>query len=367
MFFNIKSNYFFSKVATGLIYIITFPFKFKKSKKNNDKIGIIVLHKLGDSVFTIPALKQIINYHKKNIFLICFSETIPIFKIVFSSINYIGLLHDDFLFNERVIKYKAKKKLKKLNFSTIYDLTGAINSATILYNYPAKEIIGINEIYYKTIYTKHSRIRSEPHITDIYLDAIKSTVPLKNFNDDQIIENIHGEYIIIHPFASLESKEWGLKKYIYLAEHLNKKYNCILVVPPQKISTDLLSELSIKKIKVIETQTIPELIEIIKKSFLLIGNDSGPVHIANLLGKSTFTIYGPTNPLFHKPLTGKNKYIIREIPCTPKSSEKLCFTCAGRIGCPSFECINNLSFNEVKKEVDEFIKTLEKQNTEIEV
>jgi ADP-heptose:LPS heptosyltransferase len=362
MFFNkhIRLNHVIKKIVIKILL-----FRSNKALNNNNRIGIIALHKLGDSIFTIPAIKQIINHHKKNIFLVCFSETTSIFKIIFSSINFIELSHNDFFLSNRIAKHKTRKGLKKLNFSTIYDLTGAINSATLLLNNPAKDIIGINETYYKPIYTRFSKIRSEPHMTDIYLDAIKSVIPFKNFERITIKNNGVNKYIIIHPFASIESKEWGLNKYICLTEHLNKRYNCVIVTPTNKISADVLSQIIKKKIKVVETKTTAELIETIKHCSLLIGNDSGPVHIANLLGKPTFTIYGPTNPLFHKPLEGRNKYIIKEIPCSPKLTEKMCFTCAGRIGCPSFECINKLSFKEVKDSVDEFIESLEKQNTKI--
>jgi ADP-heptose:LPS heptosyltransferase len=120
-----------------------------------------------------------------------------------------------------------------------------------------------------------------------------------------------------------------------------------------------------KKIKFIETKTTADLIEVIKRCALLIGNDSGPVHIANLLGKPTFTIYGPTNPDFHKPLDGINKYIIKEIPCSPRTNEKMCFTYGGMIGCPSFECMNNLNVEEVKTSVDDFILSLEKMKMEL--
>jgi heptosyltransferase-2 len=79
----------------------------------------------------------------------------------------------------------------------------------------------------------------------------------------------------------------------------------------------------------------------------MISNDSGPLYIASLMGKPTFTIYGPTNPLFHLPLGSKHNYIRHLISCSPAETEKYCFTNAGRDGCPSFECMNQLKVDEV--------------------
>jgi len=163
----------------------------------------------------------------------------------------------------------------------------------------------------------------------------------------------------------LKEKEWGLRKYISLVESLVGKYKCCIVTPENKIPKDIIREIREKNIDFIETKSISELIRVIKRCLLFIGNDSGPTNIANLLGKPTFTIYGPTNPDFHKPLLGQNDYIVKKINCSPQTNEKMCFTQRTTRGCPSFECMNRLTVDEVKKSVIEFISSVENQNIEI--
>jgi ADP-heptose:LPS heptosyltransferase len=82
------------------------------------------------------------------------------------------------------------------------------------------------------------------------------------------------------------------------------------------------------------------------------------LQIAALLGKATFTIYGPTNPEFHLPFGKYHAYVQKNISCSPKKNEKFCFTDAGRDGCPSFECMNLLSVEEVIPRVMDFISRL---------
>lgn len=369
MFFTkyIKNNFILNWIMIVLSNtVIVFSKLFNFYPKNSDKENIVViaLHRLGDSVFTIPALRNIVNYHGDKIYLICFPETEPIFRIAFNSLNYIHIEHNDIHFDNRIAGRKAKKILKSLRPSTIYDLTGTIVSATLLFGSSAKNIIGINEPFYKAIYSKYNEIRKEPHLMDKYIDAIKNILPVTVTSYYNGENNLSGKYILIHPFTSLEEKEWGLKKYISLAEHLNSIYKCVIVAPSNKIPADIVSELNQKKIDFIETKSVSELIELMKLCSIFIGNDSGPTNIANLLGKPTFTIYGPTNPDFHKPKEGLNDFIIKKRICSPNFDEKMCFTQTKLKGCPAFECMNNLTLDEVKLKVMNFITSVEnhKQN-----
>jgi len=358
MFFyeHIRSKPFNEKVAIFIINFLikTLRFFIINKKQNSENIVIIALHRLGDSVFTIPAIKQIINHHKKNIFLISYPETIPIYNIVFKLINIIELRHNNFFTNDQLARSAARKTIRNLNPSIIYDMTGNVTSASLIFNISATEIIGMNDPYYRSIYTKYKNIRKEPHITDNYLDAIHSVIPFTN-RDETTDQNYQiKEFVLIHPFASKNSKEWGLNKFIKLGIELNNKYKCAIVAPPNLISDDIKNEIDKQGLEVFETKSTAELVDVLSRCLLLIGNDSGAVHIANLLGKPTFTIYGPTNPDYHKPLTGRNDYIIKSLKCSSKKNEKICFTFGG-VFCPSNECMQALSFDVVYEKVNNFL------------
>lgn len=96
----------------------------------------------------------------------------------------------------------------------------------------------------------------------------------------------------------------------------------------------------------------------IKQCSVAIGNDTGTIHIASYLGKPTFTIYGPTNPVYHLPYGKNHRYIQCRLKCSPLPNEKVCFTFGGRIGCPSNECMNLLSAKDVVDNVYDFIHFL---------
>lgn len=360
MLFNkyIRGNPKLNNIAIGIFNLLFKIFKyFKLKRKNSEQIAVVLLHRLGDSVFTLPAIKQLLKHYPKNLTLICFIETSPIYKIALKTINFIELDSDDFYFSRRIANGKARKKLRELNPSIIYDLTGTSASASLIFNCPSKEIIGLNEPYYKSIYTGYVRVRTEPHITENYLDVVRMIFPEDSDSDIKSNPDYSGDYILIHPFAGVGSKEWSLFKYIDLAESLNKVSKCIIVAQPNKISIDVKEEIRNKNIDLVVTESTIELIDIIKDCFLFIGNDSGPVHIANLLGKPTYTIYGPTNPDFHKPLTGINEFVIKDMECSPKHNNKMCITFGG-VYCPSFECMHNLRLSGVKKQIFQYLNKI---------
>jgi ADP-heptose:LPS heptosyltransferase len=91
-------------------------------------------------------------------------------------------------------------------------------------------------------------------------------------------------------------------------------------------------------------------IEEIRKHSDIICNDSGPSHLAELLGKRTFTLFGPANPAVHKKHNHLN-YIIREIiSCSPAGNEKLCFANGGR-DCPSNVCMQRISVDKTYESI----------------
>ncbi|MHA1989070.1 MAG: glycosyltransferase family 9 protein, partial [Promethearchaeota archaeon] len=289
--------------------------------------------------------------------IFCYTEVVPIYKLGLTSVDFCTVERGYFYFRDRIAGNKARKLLKELNPEIIYDLTGVMTSASLIFTSRAKEMIGKNRDVFKPIYDYYSPLIFKSHLMDFYLDSISSKLPslmqdsLKEFPVD-----LNGKRrVLIHPFAGWKAKEWNLTKFVELAASLNKDYDIALITFLNSISEDIQVEIERKKITLIETRSVNNLINCIKDSAVLIGNDSGPVQIASLLGKPTFSIYGPTNPEFHIPLGDYHKYCNSELKCMPSEGEKLCFTNGGRYGCPSFECMNQLSVNVVLNNVQEFL------------
>lgn len=324
-----------------LVRIIAKILPFKR-----ENICVIAIHKLGDSIFTFDALNSIKKFYGDDVYVICSKDAEPIFELVHSKDFLLSIPKNYFHFGDRYLDRRARKLLRSVKPNIIIDLTGVMTSASLIFNSRAKKIFGFNRKIFRNIYDNFSEFNLGNHSREIYLNAIKNIIPIVEYkNDYNFTED--SDKILIAPFAGWKSKEWPLMRYIELAMRLKKKYKVYIVFDNRTISETLKNYLNDYKINFIKVENVSELIKKIESCKLLIGNDSGPVQIAALLGKYTFSIYGPTNPNFHLPRGEKHFYIQKKIACTPARDERLCFTDGGKNGCPSFECLSSLSVDEV--------------------
>ena len=330
------------------------------TRKNlSGNIIIISLHKLGDSVFTIPAIMQIFeHFSNQNVYVLTFSENKNIYNTVLKEEYIIPLEEDGFFLGGRIASKNAIDILKNLQPNIIFDLTGNITSASLIAASKAKEIVGMNTKYCKTIYDVFIPIKNKPHLIDRYLDAVKVYLPL---DESKIIKEFPIKFetegkILIHPFAGWKAKEWNLNKFIELSDLLNEEYEVEIVSPENLIPEDIIHDIRDHQMPLSFTTSINDLVNKIKECSVFISNDSGPLYIANLLGKATFTIYGQTNPEFSLPFGKYHRYIQKKLTCSPNGTQ-YCFTHAG-LYCPSNECMHQLSVNSVKIGVISFLKEI---------
>ena len=345
-----------SSLLKSSFYFIRIICKAIAYKSGN--IVVISLSKLGDTVFTIPAIKEIQKFYKRRLIIFCYSESVPIYNLRLVNVDFCTIEHKYFFFNRRIANSKVRKKLKSLRPEILFDLSGMMTSASVIFNSRAKKITGMNREQFKTIYDKYVPVRTKPHLTDTYLDVVAAVIP--NIKREQIKIfpaeiNKEGK-ILIHPFGGWEAKEWNLNKFVELAIRLKGEYEVCLISPEKKNLGDIITLLEKEKISVIQTRTVQELIREVEQCSVFIGNDSGPLYIAGLLGKPTFTIYGPTNSDFSHPFGEHHGYINKAIKCSPQSGKQYCFTNGGRFGCPAFQCMNLLQFDEVFSNVLQFVQ-----------
>jgi len=94
---------------------------------------------------------------------------------------------------------------------------------------------------------------------------------------------------------------------------------------------------------ILETSSLAELAEAMRLSYVFIGPDSGPLHLAAALGAKVIGYYGPTDPKRNGPL-GKNAKIIEPASgCRKPSCWKKCADNA---------CLKSLDAQAVLNEID---------------
>jgi ADP-heptose:LPS heptosyltransferase len=336
--------------------------KLTPNRKTGNNI-ILSFHRLGDSVFTIPALMGLFNrYATKDFILFCFPETRVIYEKVFPNLKIFTVSLSDYLFEGRIADLKIRKLFAEQEPYDIIDLTGTVNSVSLFLGQKVNRVFGLSDDLLKHAYDDYSLKTNVPHLTDLYINCVNL---YKEMNLCKYEKEFQSNYIttgkiLIHPFAGWEAKEWGIIKFIELAKKLKSEFEVEFVFPTSSRNDDLKKLLIDEKINFCESKSVEDFVELLRKVSLLISNDSGPVHIASLFGKPTFTIFGPTNPVNHVPYGEIHKYIRKEIHCTPYDT-KYCFTRGGEF-CDTYECMRSLDVQEVYDSVKQFLISLNIKN-----
>lgn len=81
---------------------------------------------------------------------------------------------------------------------------------------------------------------------------------------------------------------------------------------------------------------------------LVIGNDSGPTHLAALLGRPTLAIFGPTDPRRSAPRGTRVAVLRAGLPCSPCADEQM-------HDCPERECLRRVTPAEVLEAARRFL------------
>jgi heptosyltransferase-1 len=114
------------------------------------------------------------------------------------------------------------------------------------------------------------------------------------------------DYFVFLIGGTESAKQWPLEQFARLAEACKKRYNRSVVLLGVGAGEAALAEKVVRHsgveiINLVNQTRLQEAIAILQRAFLVLGNDTGPLHIAAALDKPTVGLYGPTNPLIVGP------------------------------------------------------------------
>ena len=260
-------------------------------------ILIIKLGSLGDVVQISGALRDIREHHKnEKITILTTSKYINLFK----NCPYV----DNCLEDERLPRYnifyllRLRKIINSLNFNKVYDLQNS--NRTNFYrkflinvkNWSSSRDIPENK-YNNSVLQRFDEQLRKSNIQTLYTlkpDFSWAAEKANNYNLDT-----DKKYILFFPFCSrdLIHKRWPyFSELINLIKKNHPEYSLVVAPGPGEIE-----EAKSLDIKIALNNNLPlnffELASLIKKSHLVIANDTGPAHMAAHLGARGFTLFGP--------------------------------------------------------------------------
>jgi ADP-heptose:LPS heptosyltransferase len=178
------------------------------------------------------------------------------------------------------------------------------------------------------------------HMRDRHLWRLKQAVPELLSKDykpnicisDEILAEIDeifrsegisaaDKIVAVAPGSRSHTKQWTKEGFLCVCRRLisELKVKVVLVGDKQDVPLccDIAKNLGSDLIDLCAKTTLKQLAGILKRSALLITNDSAPMHIAWAVGTSVVAIFGPTNHEKYRPLGPKDIVIRRPLACSP--------------------------------------------------
>ena len=151
------------------------------------------------------------------------------------------------------------------------------------------------------------------------------------------------KYLLIHPTATLPTKQWEEKKFAELADRLHERYRTPVVFSSAPFEAQVLLNIgrhARHAHRYWSDLGLDELFVLIEQCRMFVGNDSGPTHAAAALGKSLVVIWGSSDFQVWHPWETEYAPVRLELPCAP---------CPG-YSCAAFDtpkCIGDIDVDRV--------------------
>ncbi len=341
----------------------------------NKKIIIIRMDRIGDVVLSSPAIKAVRDAYPDGRIAVLVR---PYARGVVDGNPYIDeVITYDKSGKERSllgkIRFIARIRNRRFDLAIILHPKNSSHIVTYLAGIP--ERLGYDRKF-GILLTKrvpHTKQYGLKHEIDYALGLLRYIgidssdkrlhVPLSRLSEERMKELFDKNgisqddlVITVHPAASCRSRRWALERFAKTSDALAEKYGARIVIisgpGDDKMIGDRAAALMKSKALNLAGKTIvSDLASILRRSRLLISNDSGPVHISCAVGTPVISIFGRKDrgisPERWRPLGDRDIVLHKDVGCD------ICLAHNCRLG---FKCLDAISVEEVLLAADKILK-----------
>lgn len=341
------------------------------------KILVMRYRFIGDTILTVPFLRNLRYAHPSaQIDMLVSSGSGEIIE----NCPYVN----NFIFFDTTKKFKYEngekksfwsyvKQLRKEKYDKIYVLKRSFSSAFLAFLLGAKERIGFDTENRGFLLTKKVPYEKNKHEIECFLDVLRADgktihdTYLENFIDKETEDKIKDIFdknitpqvkkVVIHATASTPKKELSKEKWAEIVEYLSNEKNAQVLFLGTKsdgiIYNEILkltkNELKIKPVNFCGKFNLKESLAAIKLTDLMIGIDSGNLHMAAATKRRVIGIYGPMNEKkwgAYPCKSGANILLTADVDCRP---------CGLKKKCEHFDCLKKITTEQIKNSIDKII------------
>lgn len=270
-----------------------------------------------------------------------------------------------FLFNIRPFRHLLRER----HYDVALDLQGLFKSAAILAQAEAKERLGTaNMREGSSCISRPVRgVHQGGHIVERYLDVaramgcrvdeVRFPVGIRDEERSEVQRLLEREtvpadrpYAVLSIGANWPNKRWPTNYYAVLADWLYAEgYTPILAgggALDEGLAGAILSTAEIPPVNLVGKTSLKVLAALLERASLVIGGDTGPVHMAAGLRRKTVMLMGPTDANRNGPYGQLENAIEIDRPC------KYCW----KRRCPKgLDCLAQISVQQVEQKIKEIL------------
>lgn len=222
-------------------------------------------------------------------------------------------------------------------YDTVYFLKNDKFFTIIAYLAGVKNRIGF-DVKRNKFLTLKSPYNEDRHEIDCYLDLLRvSNIPVNSdrtelwtdktndYKANEISSFISGKKILIQAYSRFPQKNWLNEYWVETIKFLSNKLQAHVffaggkkdIKNYQNIFEEIKDSVDIMPIDMCGKLSISETISLVKNMDMVIGIDSGVIHIAAALNKPSILLHGPTSLVRWKPRSENCMVLSRHFSCSP--------------------------------------------------
>jgi heptosyltransferase-2 len=345
--------------------------------RHQRRILVARTDRLGDVVLTLPALRELRRaFPDAFIAVMVRPYALDIVKND-PHIDEVILYDKDGALKGLFQTFRFAFSLKKYRFDSAiaFHPNNRTHLIFFLAGIPLRAGYDRNMPFFLTIKIPHEKQKGAMHESAYNLDLLEKAgirvskedlCPMMRTSDDEktLVDKVLTErevksrFVTIHAGASCLSKIWSYESFAEVSARINRELGLDIVligsVETQNINGKIVKILKKGGHDLAGVLTVGETAELLRRSALLISNDSGPVHIASAVGTPSVVIFGRKDPglspLRWGPL-GKNDKVLHKDPG--------CTDCLAHKCLNGFRCLYLVTAKEV---FDSAVDIISRQN-----
>ena len=234
--------------------------------------------------------------------------------------------------------WRTLRWMRAQQFDWVIDLQGLARSGTIAWLANGQRLVGLDEPregargYYDFIVRRAS---FHTHAADWYLAVlpvlgVPVTSEFKWLPERPAVAAAIREkwavnsdpWLAVLPGARWENKRWPVEHFAevlrrVVARHPDLRFVILGSNADQTLGESLARVAPERSLDLTGATSLPEMVEWLRLSRLVLTNDTGPMHVAAALGKPLVALFGPTEPHRTGPYGQLENVLRHHLPCAP--------------------------------------------------